>query len=106
QSSCGYFHHEVGSWAQIDLRLEFNGFVAGASEAEAARHGVDMDQHLEHRDILADAVPRAHGEGYVGKSMAFRGVGAGKALGPEFLRLAPEGRMPMQHIGTDEHIGA
>src|SRR5260370_30127952 len=38
--------------------------------------------------------------------MAFFGVGAGEALGPEFLRLAPEGRMPVQHIGTDEYTGA
>ena len=65
-----------------------------------------MNQHFEHGHILADAMPRPHGKRDIGEPMPLFGIGAGEALGPKLLRLAPEGRMSMQHIRTDEHIGA
>ena len=100
-----YRHHEIGAWAQIDLRLELDGPVVGPLQAKAARHPVHVDQHLEHRHVLADAVARADGERDVGEAMPLLGIDAGEALGLEFLRIAPELRVPMQHIGADEHIG-
>src|SRR5665213_3117794 len=64
-----------------------------------------MHQHLEHRHVLADAMPWADAEGYIGESMPLLGIGAGETVGPEFLRFAPERRMTVQHVGADEHIG-
>ena len=67
---------------------------------------LQVHQHLEHRDVLADAMARAHGKRDVSESVAFLGIHAGEALRPKLLRIAPEFRVPMQHVGADEHIGA
>ena len=48
-----------------------------------------VHQHFEHGDILADAMPRAHRKGNIGKTVALFGVHPGEALGLELLRLAP-----------------
>ncbi len=82
------------------------GPLVGARQAKAAHHAVHVDQHLEHRHVLADAVPRADGEWDIGEAVPLLGVHAGEALGLKFLGLAPEGRVPMQRVGADEHIGA
>ena len=63
------------------MRLEFDGFVRGAPQPKTPHHGAHVHQHLEHRNVLADAMARAHRKGNVGESMPFLGIDAGKTLG-------------------------
>jgi len=80
--------------------------LVGGQAENRREHGVDVDQHLEHRDILADAMPRADRKRKYRRSDAVSSASApANRSGLNSSGFAPEGRMPMQHVWADEHIG-
>ena len=62
------------------MRLEFNGFIGCTPEAKPPHHGMHVHQHLEHCNILADAVPRPHGERNIRESVPLPGIGENIAM--------------------------
>jgi hypothetical protein len=95
-------HEDVTAWTQREACARLD--RRSRHEAERiglGRHGQDH-LHLEHREALPDAPPRAAAEREVGEARAANGSRRGKPLRVEPLGVLLKGQVTLQHVRAQE----
>ena len=93
-------HQDTMTRAQSDERVWLDWLPQHRAELIRLGHHGQEHEHLQHCQTLPDALPRPTAKGKVGEAGAAGGSLRHKPFRVEPLRVVPEGRVALQHIGA------